>query len=70
MSNEDPYHLLTKSIRTLNAPLTTLLRNHDELVLQSVSLMENISSILRFKNTLENGITKNDFDNKSSYKPN
>ncbi|CUM47891.1 uncharacterized protein AC631_04415 [Debaryomyces fabryi] len=52
-SQEDPYKLLTQYMKALNKPLETLMKNHDEFVLQNVQIMNNINSLPKFNLDLQ-----------------
>lgn len=54
-SQEDPYKLLTQSMKALKKPLKTLMKNHDEFVLQNVQVMNNINSLPKFNLDLQEG---------------
>lgn len=45
MASEDPYEILTQSVKRLNAPLERLLKTHDEFVLQNLTILNNIKSV-------------------------
>ena len=41
----DPYSVLNKSIENLQKPVTDLLRNHNELVVQNLSILSNLNTV-------------------------
>lgn len=52
-SQEDPYKSLTQSIKALKKPLETLMKNHDEFLLQNVQIMNNVNSLPKFNLDLQ-----------------
>lgn len=52
-SQEDPYKSLTQSIKVLKKPLETLMKNHDEFLLQNVQIMNNVNSLPKFNLDLQ-----------------
>lgn len=55
-SQEDPYKSLTQSIKALKRPLETLMKNHDEFLLQNVQIMNNVNSLPKFNLDLQDGL--------------
>lgn len=56
MTENDPYSLLTQSIRTLKEPLEELMKNHDEFLLQNVQIINNVNSLPKFNLELQDGL--------------
>lgn len=56
MTKNDPYSLLTQSIRTLKEPLEELMKNHDEFLLQNVQIINNVNSLPKFNLELQDGL--------------
>lgn len=52
-SEGDPYKLLTQSIRALKKPLETLMKNHDDFLLQNVQIINNVNSLPKFNLDLQ-----------------
>lgn len=52
-SQEDLYKPLTQSIKALKKPLDTLMKNHDEFLLQNVQIMNNVNSLPKFNLDLQ-----------------
>lgn len=59
MTENDPYGLLTQSIRTLKKPLEELMKNHDEFLLQNVQIINNVNSLPKFNLELQDGLKDN-----------
>lgn len=59
MTENDPYSLLTQSIRTLKEPLEELMKNHDEFLLQNVQIINNVNSLPKFNLELQDGLKDN-----------
>lgn len=54
--NNDPYTALTQSIKRLTEPLDELLTTHDKFLLQNVTILNNVSSIPKFNESLKKGL--------------
>ncbi|KAG4405985.1 MAG: hypothetical protein M5F18_06595 [Asgard group archaeon] len=53
----DPYKVLTEGIKRLHDPLNELLRNHEELLIQNSSIMNNLSTIPKLTKKIESTST-------------
>lgn len=69
-SKADPYAALAQSVKRLSEPMNQLLNTHDQFTLQNVRILNNVSTIPRFNESLKKGFevqaTQEKLDNSSS----
>lgn len=60
---EDPYRLLTESIKLLNEPVNKLLESHKELLSNHLDSLNNLKEIDNFNLVLSNKVNHRDLKN-------
>lgn len=57
-NTSDPYLVLTQQMSNLKEPINELLRNHEELLVQNLSIANKLSSIPKLTDKIESSIKK------------
>lgn len=57
-ATHDPYAVLEKGIQKLQLPISDLLRSHNELVVQNLSIMSNLATIPKLDQDLKTRLNK------------
>lgn len=66
---EDPYKLLTESIKSMTEPLNELMDNHNEFMASSLNTLNNLKSLNSFQLMLNHKINNKDVVEKEDVNP-